>query len=366
MLSPNSRMLAAFAVLFCTWSGVAAAATSLVADGTMQVPGHPLAKFDGSATDPAGGLYALADRSNASVDFFDIRAKRFVWRATGFAGQASGGSSTAGPNGVAFVGRHQLWAGDGNSSVKIVDLDTHRVVDSIDTGGKKRVDELAYDPHDDVVIAANNADKPAFLSVISAKPPYRVVAHISVPQATNGLEQPVWDPQTHLFYVAVPVLHGNPALGGIAVIDPHTRRILRIETVRDCEPAGLALGPHQHLLAGCSDDAIAQGFPAKSVVLDARTGQVLATFRQVGGSDEVYYDRKDRSFDLAAVANPGGPVLGVIDAAKDKWVQNLPSGLHAHAVAADGNTGNVFVPVAAGDGNRICPSGCIRVYAPGK
>lgn len=359
-----SRLAISLALLL--WGSSAMAAAPLAPAGMIPLPGKPLAKFDVSVADSHAGLYALADRSNAAVDFFDLHSRHFTWRATGFAGQASGGSSTAGPNGLVFVGRHQLWAGDGNSSVKVVDLDTHRVVASVDTGGKKRVDELAYDPQDNIVIAANNADTPAFLSVISAKPPYRIVAHISVPQATNGLEQPVWDPQTHLFYVAVPVLHGNPALGGIAVIDPHTRRILRVENVRDCEPAGLALGPHQHLLAGCSDDAVAQGFPAKSIILDARTGQVLATFRQVGGSDEVYYNRKNRSFDLAAVANPGGPVLGVIDAVKDKWVQNLPSGPHAHSVAADGNSGDVFVPVAAGAGNRICPSGCIRVYAPGK
>ena len=40
------------------------------------------------------------------------------------------------------------------------------------------------------------------------------------------------------------------------------------------------------------------------------------------------------------------PVLGVINAGTNTWIENLPTGAGAHSVAVDPTTGNVFVPVA--------------------
>ncbi len=117
------------------------------------------------------------------------------------------------------------------------------------------------------------------------------------------------------------------------------------------------------LLVGCSDDAVAAGFPAKSLVMSARSGRILATIDQVGGSDEVWYDAKSRRYYLAAAANPGGPVLGVVDAQTNRWIGNFPSGERAHSVAADLRTGRVFVPIQAHKDGGDCTSGCIAVYA---
>ena len=77
---------------------------------------------------------------------------------------------------------------------------------------------------------------------------------------------------------------------------------------------GLALGPRGNLLVGCSDDTVAAGFKAVSLLLDPVSGKILRTFHQVGGSDEVCFDSARGDFVLAVVGNPGGPVLGVIDA----------------------------------------------------
>ena len=95
---------------------------------------------------------------------------------------------------------------------------------------------------------------------------------------------------------------------------------------------GLALGPRGNLLVGCSDDAVAAGFKAVSLLLDPVSGKILRTFHQVGGSDEVWFDSARGDFVLAAVANPGGAVLGVIDARRPHWVENIPSGRRAHSV----------------------------------
>ena len=84
---------------------------------------------------------------------------------------------------------------------------------------------------------------------------------------------------------------------------------------------------------------------------------------KIGGSDEVWYDNKSGYYYLAAAKNPGGPVLGVIDARTDRWIANLPSGPRAHSVAADPKTGRVFVPIEARKDSADCASGCVAVYA---
>jgi hypothetical protein len=48
---------------------------------------------------------------------------------------------------VTFSNR-ELWAGDGDSTVKVVDLTNNSIVATISTGGKFRADEMAYDPKD--------------------------------------------------------------------------------------------------------------------------------------------------------------------------------------------------------------------------
>jgi hypothetical protein len=58
---------------------------------------------------------------------------------------------------------------------------------------------------------------------------------------------------------------------------------------------------------------------------------------------------------------PGGAVLGVIDAAANSWVANLPTAKNAHSVAVDAKSGEVFVPLTQ---NPTCPKSCIAVYGP--
>lgn len=353
-------------LLFGPRFGIADAAVSsapVQRIATVMVPGRPLASFDISAVDAVGGIYALSDRSNGGVDLINLRNDRFLGRVPGFTGIDPGHGGMAGPNGVIAVGAHQFWAGDGNSTIKIVDTRSRKVAAIVATGGAKRVDELGYDPRDHVVVAANNADKPPFLSFISTRGHYLILGRLTFPQATRGLESQVWDAATRRFYVAVPELNGVAAHGAIAVVDPRSRKLLRLFPVEKCLPAGLAVGPGNQLLVGCSDDAVAAGFAAKSLVMGVRTGAITARFLQVGGSDQVWFDPKSMRYYLAAVANPGGPVLGIIDAHSDRWIANIPTGPRAHSVAADAASGKVFVPVAASNTDDNCRSGCVRVYA---
>ncbi|MDE2449746.1 MAG: cytochrome C nitrite reductase [Gammaproteobacteria bacterium] len=328
------------------------------------MPGEPLKSFDIGFVN-ADGVYALADRSNRGLDFFDSATGRFLGRATGFKGfDAAGGSEVSGPNGVVAVGRHEFWAGDGDSTVKAVDLRTKKVIASIPTGGKKRADEVAYDARDHLLIAVNNADDPPFVTFISTRS-HQVVGRLELKRASDGAEQPVWDPASGLLYISIPSLDEVKSRGAVAVIDPRTRKLLKFMPVAQCMPAGLALGPRDELLLGCSDDAIKAGFPARSFVMSAATGKIVATFPKVGGSDEVWSDLEAGRYYLAAVANTGGPVLGVADSTSNRWIGNWPTGSHAHSVAADATTGKVLVPIAAGSASD-CVRGCIAVFGPRK
>ncbi|MDP9064606.1 MAG: cytochrome C nitrite reductase, partial [Pseudomonadota bacterium] len=340
---------------FCSMVSAAAllAAGAAAADAagvrrvdTIRVPGEPLASFDIGVVNDAG-IYALTDRSNKSVDLFEAANGKFLGRVAGFTGfNKATGSSVSGPDGVLAVGNEQFWAGDGDSTVKIVDIKSKTIIDTISTGGKKRVDEMAYDPREELVIVVNNADKPAFVTFISSKT-HKVMGKVVLEHASDGAEQPVWDPVTGKVYLTIPVIDGVDANGAVAVFDPHTLKLEKMLPVSKCMPAGLAVGPNAHLLLGCSDDAVQSGFPAQTLVMDAQTGKIIATIDKVGGSDEVWYDEKSGHYYLAAAKNPGGPVLGVIDARTDRWIANLPSGPRAHSVAADAKSGRIYVPIEA-------------------
>jgi hypothetical protein len=183
------------------------------------------------------------------------------------------------------------------------------------------------------------------------------------------LEQSVWDSRSGHFLLSVPEQNGDAAQGEIAVIDPHKIAVVAHYPVAECQPAGIALGPANQLLVGCSGDAIEAGFAAKSLLLDTRDGSVLATFTDVGGSDEVWYDPGDHHYYLAARDNPGGPVLGVIDATTQTFALNVPTGPDSKSVAAD-PSGQIFVPLTpttaafANDPARglHCEQGCIGVF----
>lgn len=316
------------------------------------IPGNALTSFDISWVDPSSQTYYLADRSNAGIDIIDARTHTYVGRVTGFQG-FHGSNDTAGPNGVVVVHpQHDLWAGDGDSTVKVVDLTTNAIVATLSTGGSKRADEMAYDQKDDLLLVANDAEDVPFVTFIDVRS-RTVLNRISFPDATNGIEQSVWDPVTHLFYLSLPQLGSDPMHGGIAVIDPRTRSLVTIRSVSDCQPAGLALGPDQHLLLGCSGDAIAAGAHAQTQVMDARSGAIVATIMQVGGSDEVWYDPGDKRYYLAArsmtsnglSSGTATPVLGVIDATSNTWITNVATGPQSHSVAANPINNEVFVPL---------------------
>jgi len=330
---------------------------------TIDVPGKPLASFDISWVDKQ--TYYLADRSNASIDVVKGQNDHFFDQIGGFVGFHIN-NDHSGPNGVA-VDDHLLFAGDGDSSMKVVELTgkASHISASVSTGGSARADELAIDPKDHVVVIANDADDPPFLTFWTEDAhPTQLGGKLNIDAsapggaATDGIEQAVYDPATGKFYVAIPASTGH--LGGeVLIIDPTTRTISStLYDVNPCKPHGAALGPGNQLLLGCSN-------PSVTMIINKRTGSTIFSTNQVGGSDEVWFNPGDNNYYLAASNNAAGPVLGVISAAGPSFVDKETTGAAAHSVAADAKNNHIFVPIKAGT-SSICPTptnGCIAVFA---
>jgi hypothetical protein len=148
--------------------------------------------------------------------------------------------------------------------------------------------------------------------------------------------------------------------------------------VSNCTPAGLALGPRHEALIGCSGIfGTTPSVLSQSVVINLDSGFVDATFPQVGGSDEVWFDPATQHYYLGARSNQSSsgvvtPVLGTIDARSLQFDGTVPTSTSAHSVAADRVSHHVFVPIGfaaagAADPTNPCPvvtKGCIAVYLP--
>lgn len=306
--------------------------------------------FDISWVDPTSGRYFLGDRASKSIDVVDTRTNTMAAKIAGFVGQDPKGPKSYGPSGVVVIpGSNQAWAGDGDSTVKVVDLEARKIVDSISTGGKARADEIAYDDRDQIIIIGNDADEPVFLTLISAKAGgHKVLGKIPLPDATDGLEQPVWDRAMGRFYVAVPETKAHPG-GEVIAVDPVAVKITDTFPVEGCNPHGLALGPAQNLLVGCR---------MKALIMNLRKPGSFVTVPEAGGSDEVWFNPGDDKYFLASAR--GG--LGVIDAITNAWIGSVETGPGAHSVAADPVTNRIYVPIAANPKDPACSAGCIAVF----
>ena len=333
---------------------------------TIDIPGEELKLFDIGVADPATSRYYIADRSNKAVDIFDTKTNKFVGRVDGFVGvvmkDGKPVGNASGPNGVALDAKNkELWVGDGDSTIKVVDLKANppKISQTINLGGQKRADELGIDTKDGIVLVFNNADKPAFGTFISTKPGHKILGKVEVPEATDGVEQTQYVAKTGLFYSSVPEWKEDNKQGGVAVFDPKTMKMLRLINIPNCQPTGLSQGPGTNMLVGCAAGQDGTKMTPATVVWDWKSENVVNTVTEVGGMDEVWYDSGTNQYYTASRGQPGGPVLGVIDAKTNKWIENVPTAPGAHSVAADSKTKHAFVPLTA---NPACPKSCIGVY----
>jgi hypothetical protein len=408
---------------------------------------NQLTSFDISFVDASRSTYVLADRNNASIDVFDTQDDRFVRASDSvFTGLGTGpgcktgsgpntnAANSGGPNGVVIISnrgededrwptdltsfadighigvsddeenrdRGQAWAGDGNSTVKVIDLNTgHQVGSSIPTGGTCRADELWNDPKHKEIMIGNPNDSvvlQTFISTVGTPGPNSVLGQLkfdgltgcavgTIPgvgsrrichtvAATAGIEQPIF--ALDHFWVAIGATTENPG-GEIAEIDPTTfERIAAIPVT--CGPSGLTFIPPNRAAAACGTAGV-QFFDLQSKTL---LGTNVA---ETGGADQVWYANGNvyapdsnvampelpggcaRTVAIETTPNPPGflggqtnSCLAVIDASSRTVIAEvqLPAFGGSHSVAADSRNHKVFVPVrdstcSTHGGSNPCP-----------
>jgi hypothetical protein len=375
------------------------------------IPGNPLRSFDISWVNPDRGEYYLGDRSNAGIDVIDTHTLKWKRTIGGFVGIVLNpnpphavDNNHSGPDGVTSHGRW-LYAGDGNSTLKVIDLDAPPMAalqQSISTGGTTRVDEMALTTEGDLLLAANNAEDPPFATLFAAngddedddhsghhakshvKIITKVTVDASIIPAGFGLsmEQPAWDPKTRRFLVSVPVIANNPSGcnygqlagaitcdGGVVVINPETlskptatvgafnaATNTGVVALQKCGPNGASVGPDDNVLLGCTP----QNNPSDVITLaiNAQT-KAQTPIANITGSDEVWFNKGDGRYYLGASRDctvPGSPcpaasqqtaVLGVIDAEANSLIEKVPQSSGSHSVAADSELNRIFVPQVA-------------------
>ncbi len=188
-----------------------------------------------------------------------------------------------------------------------------------------------------------------------------------------GIGGSAFNPNTGHFLVAnanaVPnTLTPDLTTGTIDEIDPRIGNpngpvVVNSFLVKNCMPSGIVQGPGNNFLVTCADhDGVT--FPPNEYVINGSTGAILATITTVGGVDEAWFNAGDQRWYLAARDMPAGPVLGVIDAKSNTWLQNVTTNSNSHSIAVDPSNNHVFVPMQSGG---ICTTqsanGCIAVFA---
>lgn len=341
--------------------------------------------FDISYTDPVTGNLYFADRSNASVDVISGATNTYINQITGnnttnFTGQQAT-TSTSGPDGVVIVYKGttpELWAGNGGSTLLSFNVTNPaapiQLLPTINTGGTFRVDEMAFSPTTGLLMVANNADTPAFASLVDTttgtvnNPPGKITVSNSPPDA--GMEQSVWNPNTGTFFVSIPAFNGSGNPGGVAEIDTNGNVTGTIDFgtlgISSCSPAGLALGGSGNLLVGCADSS------TQTVVLNPVTGAIVTTIGAISGSDELWYDPITQQFFATGVNSAGDRVIDVIADGIYSILQSIDltalgaDHVNAHSVAVDPLNGDIFVPLEGTTPtatDTLCPTGCVAVFA---
>ncbi|HMA74739.1 MAG TPA: hypothetical protein VKP67_25095 [Xanthobacteraceae bacterium] len=299
----------------------------------VSIPGSKITSFDISFVDSVTGFYVLGDRTNKGVDVIDTATNtlQFIAGQGAFRGvQAS--NDISGPDGVMIVNRREIWAGDGDSTLKFLSLFNGAVLGAVSTGGKFRVDEMCFDPVHNIGFVANNADDPPFITAVSART-HSILGKIvfdgtnGTPHATNGIEQCAFNPRDGMIYVTVPDIdrpadnhEPNSVPGGVSRIDPLTRTVTAtfVIPLEFCSgPQGLAIGPlvgslsgfsnYGEMLTGCNGAVSNAAANRPTALID--DGSVSGVFgNPIGlnfqaGNDEIWFNSGDNHYYLARSGN---------------------------------------------------------------
>jgi len=315
-----------------------------------------------------------------------------------------------------------MWASDGDSTMKVFDAGTGLRVGTVVTGvsanfgpggvdecirtgdsacGDLRADETSWDPKDNILLVSNGDPGVPFVTLIDTTNPAcasnacvkfqiffdgtstpgpiacpggtgvlgalgQSVTCADAPGGQGGIGGSAFNPATGRFLVANTQNTSNPADSEITEIDPKTGRVTNSFQLAGlgCQPSFIVIGPAPNVLVACENFTGSINFQPSEIIINGITGRVIKVITQVGGVDQAAYNPTDNRYYVAARDFPAGPVLGVIDAGTNTWLQNVSTGSNAHSVAVDPANNHVFVPLQPSASCRTFATfGCVAVYA---
>jgi len=332
--------------------------------------------FDIGNIDETVHQYYLSDRASNGIDVINSLTGQYLGTAGGGSFQGGGSAVTGfgrppngGPNGNAPLGNGLLAAGDGNSTLKIVSVAniSASLVATINipnpytgpnlppnicqgavgaaTGvptvgaGNFRIDEIAYDPTDNVIAAMSDNACPVFITFIQGTAPYSILGAVALTTANGGGEASVWDAKQGLFLTAIPSTTTNPG-GEIDAFSPKTfTKVNVLPLPATCGPSGLALGQNETLVTACANSML---------TFNGVTGAVINNYPGPQ-DDEVWYSPGSNRF---YGADAGRGLLVVLDG-NGNFLSSTPTSTSSHSVAVESINDHVFVPQSTPNGILI-------------
>lgn len=341
---PVLVLLAGVAMLFLAAFPVVATELALALPDVDIPPIHgKTASFDIMEIDQAAHLLYVGDRTTGGVDIFDISTPAAKYLQTINTGSPANGVTVA-------KNVNRVFAGTNDSHVAIIDVapsspTRNTLIARLNTGGRKRTDEMDYDPKEKKLYAANSDD--GLVTVVDA------IHNRIVKQLTNlgdGLEQPRHNPGDGMMYMTSSdqnaVFQFGPARDAL---------VKKFDVGVSCNPNGLAINPSTNqALLGCSNKKTPM-----AVVWDLKAGKVVTTFTQVGAGDAAIYDAKANLFFFAASNFPSGPVMAIFSGSPVRWIANVRTAVGSHMVAYD-ETNRVIYTGNQGKGE----AGLVALWLP--
>ena len=325
--------------------------------GTIQIPGDPMTDLGVMAIDQNTGLGYIGDKAAKAVVVFDTKTDKFVTRIDGGFVGLQKNSSVSGPNGSAVVNNGaELWISDGDSTIKIIDLKTNKVVETISTGGKLRANGMSYGANANAVIVANSNDDPPYLSVISTAPGRKIIAKIPIPQSGANLERSAFHVPSGMFYTAIPE-SADKTKGLMAQVEAKSGELVKLHEL-DCHPHSLSVVSDTTIFLGCSSQHGANPKPGGDMaIFDIPSGKIEGYKRDYGGNGGSTANVKLGQYYHSTTAGE----LVVVDIKSRELVQKIKTSNGARTSSVNLSTNKLYV--ASTNRNAACP-GCITVYAP--
>ncbi|HLY65779.1 MAG TPA: hypothetical protein VKU60_09620 [Chloroflexota bacterium] len=275
----------------------------------------------------------VTDRTDGGISVFDTSASPAKYLTT---------AKTKGdPNGITVAANvNKILFGEGTTTATtpadqqsligiadISDPNAPKVLAELSAGGKKRSDEVDYDPNTKKGMVANSDDQ--FVTIVDMTSD-TIAKKIDLPG--GALEQPRYNPTDKFMY-----LTGSED-NVLYQFDMNAMTMTKKMDLGDkCNPNGIAINPTLNIAVLACSATTNQHL----AIWDFKTSKVTSTIDKAGAGDEAIYDAKANKFFVAASNYYRGGQMAILNG-DGTFFTNVPTAVGSHGVAYDEGTNTVF------------------------